>query len=350
MKTRIIIVMLMMMLSSGFSVKADTYWDYGAAPDNSWFNATNWNPDGVPGAATQVRIGTTTDPVQISGPGAVGNNVYVADLSSDQTVLNVSNTGSLTASAMIFAGLQGNGTINSSGTLTANGFAIVVGQAPTANGTLRINGGTVTSNFMYAGDWGSGLVELNTGGNINLGGLMIIGGNSGAVGTVNINGGNSISQMVFMGDQGSGALNVADGEIATIGGMVLAGWASATGVLNVTGGHVNIGDFLFVGDKGAGDASLDGGVLTANWLQINALSHMDITNGLLELRGDHLSDAALLGYMNNGFLTAYGQSGSQYFNMTYDGNITSITAIPEPASMMLLGIGLLVLRAKKNRK
>jgi hypothetical protein len=80
---------------------------------------------------------------------------------------------------------------------------------------------------------------------------------------------------------------------------------------------------------------------------------MDIRAGTLVLNGNQMD--YVLDLITAGLLTAYGTNGSgPDIQWQYDYNVrnpgkTTVSAIPEPATIILLGLGGLVLRHRKRR-
>jgi len=120
----------------------------------------------------------------------------------------------------------------------------------------------------------------------------------------------------------------------------------------MTGGTIMTNDLWLPKNLDAvgaeGHFQLDGGTVHASDFRLNnaptdgTQGTMDITMGKLILEGDLTSDATLQGYIDDGYLTGYGGDGSVVVNYV-PGVGTEVTAIPEPAAVLLLSLGLLFL-------
>ena len=173
-------------------------------------------------------------------------------------------------------------------------------------GVLRVmSGGTVTTGASWTGIGYNDTAHLivDAGGAFNFGQHAWIGQNAGGVGTVDISGDVSVAAMLGIGwNGGVGTVNVKDG-----------------GTLDL---------FQLHGD---GISSIKAGSV----LNIE-------TGGEVYLPGDYT--AVVNAYIDNGCFASDGVVGAVL--ITVDGN-TTLTAIPEPATMILLGLGGLLIRRKK---
>ncbi|HBG77514.1 MAG TPA: hypothetical protein DDW84_01510 [Phycisphaerales bacterium] len=90
---------------------------------------------------------------------------------------------------------------------------------------------------------------------------------------------------------------------------------------------------------GNGIYSLLGGSLITPAIQINGTSKLNITDGILRLTGD--KTALVSGYVTAGKITAFDGVGSVI--ASYASGYTTVSAvIPEPATMLLAGLGLII--------
>lgn len=150
-------------------------WD-GGAGTNSWTDANNWNPDGVPAASEDAWINTAAN-VQVSSAVTIGgftmNNVSATTSLQTGGSLTVNNTLTLTSGELQINGysLILNGTIASSGTGTIKGAA---GSSLTIGGTTGGNFGTIrmsavspnnrVQSFTLNRSGGSGAATIGTSG------------------------------------------------------------------------------------------------------------------------------------------------------------------------------------------
>ena len=202
----------------------------------------------------------------------------------------------------------GTGPILSAGE-TGSGLWIHLTETTAAGSLLTIDGGELncSDHFLIGENWGAD----------QKGSLLV---NSGTVNTVLLMVGGGTD-----GNNGTGYVEILDGSINISWMLAIGG-----GYNGVTGG-------------GAGHVQLDGGVINAiggGGLIMSDHGSLDITGGTLVLAGE-ITDLTALGNV-----TAYNGSGS--FLYDFDGTNTTITAIPEPASLVLIGLGFVLLRKTRG--
>ncbi len=177
---------------------------------------------------------------------------------------------------------------------------------------------SISGEAFNIGDWGG------TGGTLNI--L--------SVGSLYVNGES------FLGHGGTGILNIA-GVFSVTNSLRLGRYGSATAT--ITGGQTYCGA-LFVATEGSGTAHLqvDGGTFTiGGGLLMGANGSVDITGGRFILTGN-VTDVT-----SYGNVTAYDGLGTFVYDYDSDAGVTVVTAaIPEPATLLVLGMGLLFARKK----
>ncbi len=194
------------------------------------------------------------------------------------------------------------------------------------------NGISAKCNEIYIGFYsGDGRVDM-TGGSLAVGTGMVLGTHDGFYGEFNMSGGTvTLGTHLYIGLSGgtTGTLNMTGGTM-TLNTLVMAHSTSDHGMV------LNIG----------GDATLSA---LDSWIDTTGKALINISdNGTLILNGDQISNWRVPDLEYYGTLTANGGTGT----LVYDYNITNpgkttITAIPEPMTLTLLGIGLLCVRRRR---
>jgi hypothetical protein len=156
--------------------------------------------------------------------------------------------------------------------------------------------------------------------------------------------------------RGSGVFFIvgSKGAVNTNGSII--GWGVDINGGNVavnTGGKVQSNTAYWYVRNGAKVTLNEGGIFHAS----NATAYgtggssgnIDICGGTFQLIGDKVS--AVNDYITRNFLTAYGDTNDSKLQVVYDSvnNLTKVTAIPEPATMILLGIGSLVMLPRRRK-
>ena len=136
----------------------------------------------------------------------------------------------------------------------------------------------------------------------------------------------------------------------------IIGWGIDFNGANVTindGGMVQSKTAYWYVRNGAKVTLNEGGIFSAS----NATAYgnngisgvVDICGGTFQLSGNRVSNVN--SYMASNFLTAYGDTDDSKLLVVYDSvnNLTKVTAVPEPATMILLGIGSLVMLPRRRK-
>ena len=271
-------------------------WD-GEGADNLWSTAGNWNtvPAGMAGEGTEIVPPSYNRGVQINGSATIGANGPVVN--SDAGSLEAFYLGTVADS-----GGSPTFTMTDGGSLTAIS-TVLFGHNAAATPVLNIDGGTLTFEKNLNNSWGSPTINIS-GGILNCGGLRLA---------------------------NNGADNGANGS-----------------TLNMTGGTINTTYFDLNNGTQTRKIVVDlfGGTINASsTFGMDEDAHLDIRNdGTLIIAGDRVD--LVNGFVTSGWITGYDVSSQ--VSVVLDGTNTVVTAIPEPTTITLLGLGGLALLRRKR--
>lgn len=325
-KTLLTVSILLSMSAASFGWSE---WNYTGG-SHSWDNPANWGgavPTGSDdpimrdaGEAGYAEVG--------SGVSAVGNMMWM--YGGGTAVLNV-NGGSLALGQLRIGVDGGDKTVNvSNGGTVTMGSDSTVGQG--GNGNLNVSGigssVTQTGGWMYLGLGGSGKIALS----------------------------NGASMTVPCIRGWTGEISVNSGSTLTLNGDTTVGESGNVDMI-INGGTVNqVYGWMYVGFGGTGSISIgDGGLLSVNALALDNAStdNVDISGtGAILIKDARPEDIAfqMNWYAGQGFLTVNGgQSAVGQLAFAVDEfGFTTVTVIPEPATLTLLAIGCSLLIRKKQ--
>jgi len=250
-------------------------WDAGGDGE-SWDDGDNWSDNTKPGVGDYAQLGAGGEALVDSTMTESCNRVYVA-LSGASGTLNITG-----------------------GSLSTTGATdyIFIGYTSTATGTVNMSGGTLSGgDQIFCGMYGPGVFNM-TGGSVSSADKTVIGRTANVTGTWNMSGGTlTTTSHLYVGESGTGTLNLVGGTITATTDLYIGVHSGSSGTINLDGGTINARDLYMYSGR----------------------STMDVTGGTLVLDGD--DESTVQGYIDNGYITAYGGDPAATLNLDY--NVTT---------------------------
>ncbi|MBN1456659.1 MAG: PEP-CTERM sorting domain-containing protein [Sedimentisphaerales bacterium] len=277
----------------------------------------------------QIKVGCS---LSITGGGeVVSNGGIVGSLSGVTGEVTVDGDGSTwTNSDDLFVGYFANGTMNiiNGGKVSSQGEN-TIGWASDLTGVVTVSGvgSTWTANNyrLRVGSLGEGTLNITNGGEVRCDGSSI-GRFAGSAGEVTVDGyGSKLTSDygIYIGYEGNGTLNITDGGLVSVAGTVTI--------------DVNGGDDSFINMDTGGKLALlgDGGDSLVAFLGLidgtDAIRYWNSSiAGWADITGATYGIDYTLEYLTEGDLAGY-----------------TMLTVPEPATMLLFGLGGLLLRKRK---
>lgn len=242
----------------------------------------------------------------------------------------ITNSGDISATNGISVGHGEGGDVGTfnmlAGTATTAGH-IIVGRRPNSSGTFNMDGGTVTMTTATR--------------------VFYLGNNAtNSSGTLNMTGGTLETGWFKPGLRGTGTVNMSGGAITSATGTYMAQFGTGWCDYNMTGGTLDTVDLVIADEAGStGHLQLDGGTITTGSLLMGAgAATIDFNgDGKLIINGDVTE--LIQGYIGSDWITS--ALGGVAIDLGMNPGSTTVYAVPEPATMILLGLGGLLLRKRR---
>jgi autotransporter-associated beta strand protein/T5SS/PEP-CTERM-associated repeat protein len=258
-----------------------------------------------------------------------GNNTYTGGTTISAGTLAVANNRSIThaaANTVIGANSGDNGTLTINGGSVTNAQGII-GRDAGSTGVVEFSSGNWTNTELRIGNSGNGTLNLTGGTLSNSGNYTAIGHGNGSTGVANVSGGNwTNASELQVGSSGNGTLNITGGTVTNVAGFV-ATFDGSTGVVNVSGGNWTNTDRLRLGRLGNGTLNLTGGNViigsggTGNLtvaVNSNSTGTLNIGNGTTA----GTLQAARVTAGNGTAIVNFNHTGNLSFSPIMEGNLT----------------------------
>jgi len=312
-------MLILGMFLSGSAFGA-TFWEGDVS--SRWDDGGNWSTGVAPGAGDAV----------------------VMDITATGTTILIDAATTALAKGVQFGssadGLDPTFTLNMTGGTLTNGGGTELDLGRHSDAIFNLSGGVVNSHVITLGNrpGGSGVMTMD-GGEVNLGYGLFLTNHVGSYGELTMNGGNITYAGADPGAQGAAGILAANG---------------ADSLITMNGGEIDLGlGNMWVpwNSPGSSEVQLNGGIIRVNRLDMDGRDACgNCTPGLFNITGGTLVVSsewdASHEFVVAGYVTGYGDPANLRFD--YDGLVTTITAVPEPSTLMLLVLGGLGLLRRKR--
>jgi len=276
------------------------------------------------------------------------------------------------AQRFIRVGRQGTGTFNQTGGAVNLGNDMDIGVNAGSTGTVNLSGGTFSMGGLRVGLEGTGTMTISGDAAVEartFNNSVLIGSGAGD-GTLNLDGGKLTARMITSGGTGTSIFNFNGGTLAfnaffseAFEGLSEANILTGGAFIDTAGNNVGIAQAL----QGTGDLTkLGAGTLTLSSTGNSFTGGLNVEEGTLSIASPFLDGGAIvniaagsflnLNYLGDNVISGLFYDGVNLDLGTYDSSATfltgtgSLTVIPEPSTLMLMGVALAAMAGLRRRR